>query len=171
MRFGWLLAEESLGLPRPRLPAERDAQHLSRWSDTTLATWLRRKSHTVEAARRELDRAADEAHHQRIMAGALVGLMYEDVARALSSVPVPVELESEPDIAAMYLDVVDHRASPWREHARAAYDACARNAVEPEHMRHWSVFCFERAERLPPPRVAASEEGTAVTVSVDPDAI
>jgi len=166
MRFGWLLAEESLGLEPPDLPARRETRVLQRWTSTELRRWLARRSHTVEAARRELDRAAEQTHRQRIVAGALVGMLYEDVAGVLLSVPVPDDLHSEPDIAAMYRDVLRHQASPWVEHARSAYRACAQHAVEPRDMHPWSVFCARRADRLPPPRDTLTRRGTSVTVSV-----
>lgn len=169
MRFAWLLVEEALDVEAPRPPINADASTVFRWSETTLAHWLEVKAHAVESARLELDEAAEEGLHQRIMAGALVGLIYEDVARALDSVPVPVELEAEPDIAEMFRDIRDFNASPYREHARNAYLACAANAANPGPLRHWSRFCAERAERLPPQRNAPFlDEGTVVSVSYQP---
>lgn len=149
MRFGWTLAEESFLVPPPAPPDDRAALNLETWSEEVLAPWLERKTHTIEAARRELDHAAEEEHRQRIMGGAIVGLMYEDVARLLRSIPAPEELESEPEIADMYRDILRSQARPFLEHARRAYSACAQNAIRPESMRHWSRFCAGREDRLP----------------------
>jgi hypothetical protein len=149
MRFGWTLAEESFLVPPPEAPHDATAQDLRLWSDQVLAPWLQRKTHTIEAARHELDRAAEENHRQRIMGGAIVGLMYEDVGRVLRAIPAPEELESEPEIREVYRDILRSQARPYLEEARRAYSACAQNAVQPPSMRHWSRFCSEREQNLP----------------------
>lgn len=150
MRFGLTLAEESLSLEAPAPPPSRAAASFVRWSSTELRRWLARKSHTVDAARQELDAAAEQDHRQRIVAGAVVGLLYEDVARALKSLPAPLEIERDPEAAQLYREVLDGKASPFLEHAQAAYLACAQNGRFPADMRHWSRFCAARADRLVP---------------------
>lgn len=153
MRFGWTLAEESFQHPMPPAPPSGETGDFQRWAEEGLREWLQRKSHTVEAARRELDQAAEEEHTQRILAGAIVGLMYEDVAMALRQIPIPAEIQREPEIADIFRDVLEAQASPFLEHARRAYRACALNAeAEPERMEHWRRFCNVRKLNLPEPR-------------------
>lgn len=167
MRLALSLARRSLEVAPPELPARTDATTLLRWTDAELTPWLERKMQVVEAARRKLDEVAEQAHVHRILAGALVGLMYEQVGDVVGSVPTPEDLAHEPEIAAVFQDVVHFRASQYVEQARSAYLACARNAIHPETMHHWSVFCAKRADALPPPRYVPTQEGTTVTVSVD----
>ena len=166
---GWALATESFVVPPPEAPDQRSSGDLQQWSDHVLRGWLERKTHTVEAARHELDLAAEESHRQRIMGGAIVGLMYEDVARVLRNIPPPMELDSEPEIRDIYRSILRSQARPFLEHARRAYDACARNAVRPAGMRHWSRFCRRREDRLPAPSPTARRprDGTTVEVVVD----
>jgi hypothetical protein len=150
MRFGWTLAEESFDTERPPAPPSGEVADYQSWAEGDLARWLERKSHTVESARRELDEAAEETHRQRIMAGAVVGLMYEAVARDLRSLPIPAEIQREPEIADIFRSILVSQASPYLEHARRAYRACAANAAGgPEGMRHWSGYCATRADSLP----------------------
>lgn len=149
MRLGLELAEESFLVPPPEPPRDETAQNLTLWADEVLAPWIERKTHTIEAARRELDLAAEEDHRQRIIGGAVVGLMYEDLARALRSIPPPAELAGEPEIQAIYRDVMRSHARPFLEQSRRAYSACAQNAVTPSSMRHWSRFCAGRGAALP----------------------
>lgn len=168
MRFAWLLAQESFELDAPRPPVHATTAKVQQWADTELEAWLEKKNERVEAARAELDAAAEEAHRQRIMAGALVGLMYEDVARVLLQVPVPSELQrEEPEIAKIFREIVRFQAKPYIEHAKRAYYACARNARRPESMRHWSHFCSERRDALPSPDGGGSSGDTVVSVSVE----
>jgi len=152
MRFGLALAEEAFGVEMPPPPPGGATADLEQWAEGDLRAWLELKSRTVDAARRELDTAAEESHRQRIMAGAVVGLMYEDVARRLSSLPVPAELASDPEIATIFREVIDAQASPFLIHARRAYGACAANADGgPEAMAHWAPYCGRRRSRLPQP--------------------
>lgn len=164
MRFGWTLAAESFLVPPPEPPQDRTAVNLTQWSDEVLQPWIERKTHTIEAARRELDVAAEQDHRQRIIGGAIVGLMYEDVARVLRSIPPPEELESEPEIQEIYRDILRGQARPFLEHARRAYAACAQNAVQPSSMRHWSRFCAGREDRLPAREGAAGQPASGETV-------
>lgn len=153
MRFGWTLAEESFQHPMPPAPIVAETAGFQSWAEGELRAWLERKQRTVEAARRELDAAAEENHRQRILAGAIVGLMYEDVAMALRDIPVPAELVSEPEIADIFRDILEAQASPFLEHARRAYRACALNAEGgPETLAHWGRFCAGRKFNLPEPR-------------------
>jgi hypothetical protein len=166
MRMARMLSAESLNLSAPPLPSGRSSEDIERWSEDALAPWLGRKQERAEAARAELDRAALQNHRQRVMAGALVGLVYEDVAQGLLRVPAPRELDSEPEVRAMYDDLMQQQAAPYLRHAKLGYDACAANAHELKSLEHWSPFCSERANRLPTGQVLApGESETSVTVT------
>lgn len=149
MRRALGLAEASFGEEAPPPPASRSAHDLEQWSNGPLRTWLEAKTHSIEAARQELDAASEEDHRQRILAGAIVGLMYEDIMRVLRSVPAPVDLDSEPEIMEIYQNLVRSQARPFLELARSAYRACSLNADRPEGMRHFSTFCRQRLDGLP----------------------
>jgi hypothetical protein len=149
MRMARLLSAESLELPAPTLPGDRSAAQLSDWSDSQLKDWLSEKQQRAEAARAELDRAAAQNHRQRIVAGALVGLVYEDIARTLLSIPLPAELDTEPEVADLFRELMAKQAAPFLLHAELAYTACAGNAAGLESMAHWSEFCERRGEGLP----------------------
>lgn len=164
MRFAYLLAQETFQLDPPIVPTSGNVGELQAWSDGELTRWLERKNAMVEAARAELDGAAEETHRQLIMAGAIVGLMYEDVARVLLSVPMPAELRSEPEIAELYQDIIAFQAAPYVAHARRAYRACALNARRPAGMNHWTDFCAGRRDLLPVARGEEPEQGTTVEV-------
>jgi hypothetical protein len=149
MRMAALLSAECLNLAPPVQPADMSTAALAAWSDQELKTWMQLKHGRAEAARKELDRAAEQNQRQRVMAGALVGLVYEDVARTLLALPVPSELSSEPEIAEMYVDLLRRQAAPYLLQAHQAYVACSGNAEQVDPLRHWSAFCGKREERLP----------------------
>lgn len=155
MRFAIELAQASFLVERPAPPEGRHASEITAWSDGPLRAWMERKTAAVDAARRELDAAAEENHRQRIMAGAIVGLLYEDLARTLADVPVPDDLDDEPEILDIYFQSARSQARPFVEHARRAYAACAANAIEPSGMRHFARFCADREDGLPGGEVAS----------------
>ncbi len=166
MRTARRLSEESLNLGQPAAPASRSAEAVSDWSEHTLGPWLERKQSSAQAARLELDRAAAQSERQRIMAGAMVGLVYEDLVRALLSVPSPKELDSEPEIKAIHREVVFKQATPYLMHAKLGYDACAANAKSVPSLAHWSSFCSARSEQLPPLEESAPGANGQTDVSV-----
>lgn len=164
MRRGRRLAEEALAIAAPAPPVDRSAAALAAWSGGELQAWLSRASHAIEEARRELDLAAEESHRQRIMAGAIVGLLNEAVGRVLGDVPSPDDLRDEPEIMEIYRSTVAGEARPYLETARRAYHACELNAAEPETMRHWEAYCSARLDFLPAPSAASGEDVTEVDV-------
>jgi len=166
MKRAWLLAEEALAVSPPTRPEATSAASLQVWSDTVLSRWLEAKTARAMAARQELNAAAEQSERERIMAGALLGLVYEDVARVLVEVPVPSELKTEPEIAEMYHEVMLGQAEPFLANARAAYDACAGNARYNPRLRHWGRYCEHRREVLPGAQIEAVD-GTVVTVEHD----
>lgn len=149
MRMARMLSAESLELPAPPVPTDKSAASLTSWSDHQLKAWLGAKQQRAEVARIELDRAALENQRQRIVAGALVGLVFEDVARSLLILPIPSELANEPEIATIFHELMVSQAEPYLIHARRAYAACAGNAAGLSTMSHWSGFCSAREEALP----------------------
>ncbi|QQR88778.1 MAG: hypothetical protein IPJ88_11105 [Myxococcales bacterium] len=150
MQRGVELAEACLSIAPPPFPIGRTADELNQWSEETLQPWLKEKAHSADLARQDLSIAAEEQHRQRIMAGGIVALMHEDIAQTLLSIPMPAELDSEPDIAKIYKETIEAQARPYLQHARRAYRACMLNARGLEgKMKNWRQFCQGRAERLP----------------------
>ena len=170
MRFAWQLSEDAFELEDPLPPSgDADTATIQAWTNGPLQEWLERKNELVEAARAELNQAAEESHDQRTIAGGLVGLLYEDVALVLLRVPVPRDLRNEePAVLQAYQDVVDAQASPYLEHARRAYDACAANARPHQHLGTWEHFCSARGAGLPLTRAESEAPGTTVEVIAPP---
>ena len=144
-----LLSADSLELSLPVAPDHASASELTDWSERRLKDWLKEKARRAQAAREQLDLAASNSPRERILAGALLGLVFEDVARSLLMIPPPSELDSEPEIADVFREVLAKQAHPYLVHAHLAYQACAANALGVETMVHWSDFCYARREELP----------------------
>lgn len=151
MHFGIRLATAALAIDAPEIPADISAASITVWSAGPMQAWLHDKSEAVEAARRELDLAAEETHRQRIMSGAIVGMLYESVSITLRAIPTPEDLWNEPEISRIFRETVEGEARPYLETARRAYHACELNGRRPETMQHWGEFCSARLDLLPAP--------------------
>jgi hypothetical protein len=168
MTRGRDLARASFEVPDPDFPTDRTAAALSAYAAGPLRAWIEHKTHAVDSAREELDLAAEENHRQRIMGGAMVGLMHEDIGRIISRMPVPDDLANEPEILAAFEHVIQGQAAPYYRLARQAYRACSLNAVSPASMQHWSHFCRERMDNLPDDGSEdGGPDGTTVEVTHD----
>lgn len=166
MTFAWRLSQDAFELADPVPPSSgSDTQTVQAWTEGPLHEWLHQKNRLVEAARSELNSAAEESHDQRTIAGALVGLLYEDVALVLLAVPLPRDLANEePIVVEAFRDVVESQAHPYIEHAKRAFRACAANAQPHAHLHSWAHFCSVRAANLPLTRDEREAEGTTVEV-------
>lgn len=158
LRRGLALAEASFDRPAPVAPTSRAFQDIQAWTDGPLREWLEQKQHAIEEARTELEAAGEEDHRQRIIGGAVIGLIYEDLARTLRRVPVPVDLDSEPQIREMFDALVRSQARPFLETARTSYRACTFHAQHPDSMHHYSTFCRTRLDHLPDTETVRSGE-------------
>ena len=138
MRFGWTLAEISFSFEDPPRPPGSDPDTLATWSETTFSDWFTQKMDTVEHAREELNLASEKDPKERIMAAALVGLLYEDVARALRTLPSSAQEQGN----------ASGSGQSYMLHAKAAYEACAGNAKRTKGFKHWRPFCARRASQL-----------------------
>lgn len=170
MRQAWELADEAFVLAAPPPPEEgADLPTIQAYSRGPMQAWVEQKSRRITMARRELDRAAETSRVQRVLAGAVVGMLYEDLARGLLAVPVPAEFaETDPEAAAAYRYVVEAEAQPALEFARRAYGACTANSRDDEELRDWARFCSERRALLPLTQRDMNESGgTVVDVIVE----
>ncbi len=151
MKRAWEASRDALELKAPAFPQEPTSEEWNAWSQRVFQPWLQQKQGMVVAARRELDMAATQSMRQRIMAGAIVGLLYEDLAHVLLAVPTPKAiLEEDPDIVEAFKHVVEGQARPYLEHSRAAYSACKQNAASGRGgLGHWSNYCKQREANLP----------------------
>lgn len=151
MQRAWEASRDALELKAPAFPQEPTSDEWNAYSQRVFQPWLHEKQSMVVAARRELDTAATQSMRQRIMAGAIVGLLYEDVAHVLLAVPTPKAiLEEDPEIVEAFKRVVEGQARPYLEHSRAAYSACKQNAASGRGgLGHWSNYCKQRESNLP----------------------
>jgi hypothetical protein len=158
---GLAQAGKVFGSPLPAAPADRVYIELAAWVEEDVANWVIARRDAVEETRFQFETSAKSDPTAQVIANAVVGLLQEDTARSLSAIPVPVELDSEPEIAALFRELVDTQAAPFLAAAKTEYQRCETGADDADGLERFARFCATRAERLLRPAAASQPRLTA----------
>ena len=151
------LAGQIFAAPLPTPPADRANASLSVWVDGEVASWIVRRRESVEEtrflfrlpAKDAEDEPSDEEIRKNVVARAVLGLLQEDTALQLSRIPAPSELDSEPEIAAMFDELVKGRAEPFVYAAQREYVECANAGYRfGDELEPLARFCHARHDKL-----------------------
>jgi hypothetical protein len=147
---GLSLARQIMGDRLPVAPDDRAYQTLQLWIDHTVTPWIAKRRDSVDETRFQFGLGRnDTSPSERIIAEAVLGLLQEDTAIELDGIPQPTELDTEPEVAAIFRDLVRTQAAPFRNAAIREYTACAnRGYAEGSAWRPWATFCHRRHDRL-----------------------
>ncbi len=158
---GLAQAGEVFASQLPAAPPDRAYIELAAWVEEEVAQWVIARRDGVDETRFQFDTSAHSDPAAHAVTNAVIGLLHEDTARSLARIPMPKELESEPEIAALFRELVDTQAAPFLHAARIAYGHCAEHADDADDDR-FERFCRARAEALerpldaPPPQPLAA---------------
>jgi hypothetical protein len=95
---------------------------------------------------------------EQILSHAVLALLHEDTARALSNIPAPKELDDERDIAVMYRDLVSGQADAFVTSALIELRDCVELAHHgPAEMHAYDGYCHARFDRLRGEQLARQE--------------
>jgi hypothetical protein len=148
-RRGLIAARETLAARMPAPPADCTQARLQSWIDIRVVEWIEARNRAVEATRYAFASPANPTVEERVMAHAVIGLLQEDTALSLRSIPAPAELDGEPDIQRMYAEVIGSHTAPFESSALLEYRECANTAVDgPDEIRNWALFCDRRFRKL-----------------------
>lgn len=146
---GMLLARATLEATLPPAPADRSYAVLQAWVDSEVVAWVERRRVQTEDTRDRFRLEGEPTSSERAVSHATIGLIHEDTAFALSGIPSPSELDTEPEIARMYLEIVGSQADTFLKSALAEFRDCANEAYRsPADMRSLAEFCHARFDRL-----------------------
>ena len=146
---GLLIARQTLDAALPEPPGDRSYASLQHWVETDVVAWIAKRRSQTRATRDRFLLEGEPSDSELVVSHAVVGLIDEDTALALARLPAPSELDSEPEIAAMYRDVVRAQAAGFSTSAVMEFRDCANTAYRgPEDMRAWARFCHARFDRL-----------------------
>jgi hypothetical protein len=146
---GLLVARETLDATMPTPPADRSYLSLKSWIDGEFALWLERRRAQAEQTRARFELEAAPSGSERAVSHAALGLIHEDTALSLGTIPAPRELDTEPEVAAVYRELVAVQVDTFLNTALSEFRDCANEAYRADDdMRSWAEFCHARFDRL-----------------------
>jgi hypothetical protein len=146
---GLSMARQVLAARLPEPPADHSYAVLQAWIDHDVAPWVAARRDGVDEARFQFGLEHEVPVDERVVANAVLGLLQEDTALALSHLPAPSELDSEPEIAQIFRELVQTQVQPFQSAALSQYRDCANSAhAEGQDLRRWATFCHARLDRL-----------------------
>lgn len=146
---GMLVARATLDATMPPAPADRSYSALQAWVDSEVVTWVDQRRRQTEDTRDRFQLEGAPNSSERAVSHAAIGVIHEDTAFSLRGIPAPSELESEPEIAQMYAEIIGAQADTFLKSALVEFRDCANDAYRsPPDMRPFAEFCHERFDRL-----------------------
>ncbi|MFI5308604.1 MAG: hypothetical protein ACHQ53_14690 [Polyangiales bacterium] len=146
---GLLLARETFDTVLPDAPSDRTYASLQRWVDGAVASWVEHRREQIDTTRSRFEAGGAQSEAEQVVSHAVVGLLDEDTALALGRLPSPSELDDEPEIAAMYRDMMRAQADVFVRSALRELADCANQGYGgPSDLRPWAEVCHARFDHL-----------------------
>jgi hypothetical protein len=146
---GLSLARQLLATPLPAPPDDRHYAILQAWIDERVAPWVSARREGVDETRFQFGLQTQHSEPAAVVARGVVGLLEENTALELAQIPSPSELETEPEIAEMFRELVDTQAKPFRHAAVSEYRKCSELGSDGDSdAKRWGEFCRARFRRL-----------------------
>lgn len=146
---GLALTQRTLdgGLPTP--PADLRFSVLQAWIEHDVVAWLGVRQKALRELEYRFSEEKGACPSERAVGRAAMGLIQEDTASELQKIPLPQELRQEPEIADIYVSIVEKQARPVLNGALVAYRDCSDIAYSgPGSMQHFARYCDKRFRRL-----------------------
>jgi hypothetical protein len=163
---GLLVAREALDTTMPTPPHDRSYLSLKSWVDAELVVWLERRREQADLTRARFALETEVSGSERAVSHAALGLIHEDTALWLGTIPAPRELDSEPEIAALYRELVSVQVDTFLNSAVVEFRDCANEAYQAaDDMRGWARFCHARFDRLREDVLASRKQAQAANAA------
>ncbi|HEX7479435.1 MAG TPA: hypothetical protein VF331_16650 [Polyangiales bacterium] len=145
------LAQQVFAAQLPAAPDDRSCASLQAWVEQQVAPWVEKRRDAVADTRFQFGPAEAQQAADVVVERAVLGLLQEDTALELAGIPSPSELDEEPEIAAMFRDLIRGQAQPFVSSARDEYRHCVETGQHgADDLRRFGDFCRTRLSRLGP---------------------
>jgi len=169
----WTLVEQAVEVRPPDPPDDASEEAIEAWAEGPFAAWLAVRQEANVRAQALVATLGEDSADERLVAAALFGYMYEDMASSIRGAPVPESIASDPELLGIYVETLHAVLDPVARLAAEAYLICRELALaeEPESgWQEWAEYCdgrglevvetFELLEHDAAAEAAADEEAT-----------
>jgi hypothetical protein len=146
----WRTSERLLEDRGPLPPPDLGLEDYMDWMRGIWAPWLEGRVAIMRDLRERFAALAEVGSSERIFSSVVAGYLYEDFARLIEGLPVPVEVEGDREMSAAFASQLRAQAGPAWARAREAWSRCIDWAPEAsEELRDWGDACTRRLAALP----------------------
>lgn len=150
---GLALAQAVLHAGGPGAPPDDEQLSYDTWLKAELEPWLEARGQAVQEALEPLGQvieASDGAPSERVVAAALIGMIYAQAHDQLYAVPPPPAVRADEKLLHIYQDQVNQTSASWVDSAARALRDCARGAAEQHESSFgaWLDLCQQGLARL-----------------------
>lgn len=155
----WADVEAAVAVRPPLPPEQSDATTLRGWAEGPFTQWLGLRQKAVSQVEMDADWLMRAEKHEKVVAAALLGYLYEDTASAIRGAPVPAHIAGDAELLGIYQETLQKLLQPLARRAARAYAGClqarypVRNAEEidaaslaADPWREWLLYCDQHGE-------------------------
>lgn len=145
----WSAMQAMRQRPRPSPPASVSTmQDYGAWMRGELAAWLRLRADMLTSAHGDADELLGAAPREQLFASIVLGVMYDEFATQLRSLPPPPGLDGR-DALELFRGALLDQTMQLATTAHEAFENCVAVAPgAPEALRGWADRCRARASSL-----------------------
>lgn len=170
----WTLVEQAVEVRPPDPPEEASAEAIEAWAQGPFSAWVAERQEANLRAQALVATLGEDAAEERLVAAALFGYMYEDMASGIRGAPIPEGIASDPELLGIYVDTLHQLLDPVARLAAHAYLICRQLALgfdEDSGWRPWATYCDGRGlEVVQTFDLLAHDERAAAAGASDADA-
>ena len=148
----WDAVERVVHVRAPEPPEEASEEAINAWADGPFAEWFTRRRTEMERLGTEVATLAQRSPppHEVIIAAALLGYAYEDMAAGVRGAPIPEALAADQELLAIYVNALTEATRPIAQEATRGYAHCVRVFSENDDgaWAEWGQYCDDRGAEV-----------------------
>lgn len=146
----WDRTERTVAIRPPEPPAETTMDAVREWAAGPFTEWMSARTEATREAENDVAFLRDAPPHERAVAAALFGYVYEDTAAGVRGAPVPSDVAGDAELLEEYVAALREALLPHAQAAAEAYAACAATIRDDPDRAwdEWRAYCVDRGREM-----------------------